>query len=117
MGFVFQFYDLIPSLTVLHESARGGGWPGEPLVEIGDPQELEVGVDLLSADAVRVAPDPRVLLAQWGGEVPLEGRVRRVERGPHNGLEVEVRSGLETGEQMVRYPSPRGAEDVRVEPR
>lgn len=185
-------------LRVPHESARVVP-AGEPLLEIGDPQQLEVVVDLLSADAVRAEPGQRVLLEQWGGEVPLEGRVRRVEpygftkvsalgieeqrvnviidllsppeawrrlgdgyrvearivlwedervrklplsalfrqgehwavfavengvartrrveRGPHNGLEVEILSGLESGEQVVRYPSPRVAEGVRVEPR
>jgi HlyD family secretion protein len=52
---------------------------GEPLVEVGDPRNLEVVSDLLSTDAVRVAPDARVLIVQWGGERELEARVRRVE--------------------------------------
>jgi HlyD family secretion protein len=52
---------------------------GEPLLEIGDPQQLEVVADLLSTDAVRVAPGNRVLIEQWGGKHPLEARVRRVE--------------------------------------
>ena len=52
---------------------------GTPLVEIGDPQRLEVVADLLSADAVRVAPGAEVLLEQWGGGAALPGCVRRVE--------------------------------------
>ena len=52
---------------------------GEPLVEIGDPTRLEVVADLLSTDAVRVAPGALVLLEQWGGAHPIAGRVRRVE--------------------------------------
>jgi len=52
---------------------------GEALVEIGDPRDLELVVDLLSADAVKVAPGQRVIVEGWGGELPLEGRVRRVE--------------------------------------
>ena len=52
---------------------------GEPLVEIGDPGRLEVVADLLSTDAVRVSPGAPVLIEQWGGGYPLEGRVRRVE--------------------------------------
>lgn len=52
---------------------------GEPLLEIGDPADLEVVADLLSTDAVQVEPGARVLLEQWGGQVPIEARVRRVE--------------------------------------
>jgi HlyD family secretion protein len=53
--------------------------PGEPLLEIGDPAALEVEVDVLSSDAVRIAPGMRVLFERWGESEPLEGRVRRVE--------------------------------------
>jgi HlyD family secretion protein len=53
--------------------------PGEPLIEVGDPSQLEVVADLLSTDAVAVRPAARVLIEQWGGGHPLEGRVRRVE--------------------------------------
>jgi len=52
---------------------------GDPLLEIGDPRQLEIVVDLLSLDAVRVQPGARVLVEQWGGDRSLEGRVRRVE--------------------------------------
>ena len=52
---------------------------GTPLVEIGDPRDLEIVVDLLSSDAVSVAAGQRVLIERWGGETVLEGRVRLVE--------------------------------------
>jgi HlyD family secretion protein len=52
---------------------------GAPLVEIGDPRDLEVVVDLLSTDAVNAAPGQRVIIERWGGEAALEGRVRLVE--------------------------------------
>lgn len=52
---------------------------GEPLLEIGDPESLEVVSDLLSTDAVRVAPGDEVSIEQWGGDHPLTGRVRLVE--------------------------------------
>ncbi len=52
---------------------------GEPLVEVGDPAELEIVSDLLSTDAVRVRPGQRVIIDQWGGAEPLAGVVRRVE--------------------------------------
>lgn len=52
---------------------------GSPLVEIGDPRDLEIVVDLLSPDAVRVEPGQRVIVERWGGDDPLAGRVRLVE--------------------------------------
>lgn len=65
-------------LRVINESERTVQ-PGEALVEVGDPTKLEVVVDLLSAEAVRVRAGQRVLIDAWGGERPLEGVVRRVE--------------------------------------
>lgn len=52
---------------------------GDPLLEIGDPGQLEIVVDLLSVDAVRVKPGARVLIEQWGGDHPLDATVRRIE--------------------------------------
>ena len=52
---------------------------GQPLIEIGDPRSLEVEVDLLSSEAVRVGPGTRVEFDRWGGERPLLGEVKRVE--------------------------------------
>jgi len=202
-------------LRVVRESA-GVVQPGEPLLEIGDPRDLEIVVDLLSADAVRVEKGQEVLIEQWGGGDLLHGRVRRVEpygftkisalgieeqrvnvviefadppekwqrlghgyrvetrivlwrgddvvkvplsalfrahsanghggagagsradqaadwavfveekgkarlrpvsRGHHNGLEVEVTSGLDTGTRVVLHPSDRVADGVGVESR
>jgi len=53
---------------------------GEPLLEIGNTDSLEVRVDVLSEDAVRISPGMQVMLEQWGGEAPLEATVSRVER-------------------------------------
>ncbi len=52
---------------------------GTPLLELGAPSDLEVEVDVLSSDAVAIQPGDRVLLERWGGERPLEGRVRLIE--------------------------------------
>jgi len=65
-------------LRVLHES-EGVVEAGQPLVEIGDPRDLEIVSDLLSAEAVKIVPGQRVIIDDWGGEPPLAGRVRRVE--------------------------------------
>lgn len=53
--------------------------PGKQLLEIGDPNDLEIEVDVLSSDAVKIAPAARVILEHWGGEKPLLGQVRLVE--------------------------------------
>jgi HlyD family secretion protein len=52
---------------------------GEPILEIGDPTQLEIRVDVLSQDAVRIRPGQPILVKHWGGEEPLAGWVRRVE--------------------------------------
>jgi HlyD family secretion protein len=53
--------------------------PGAPIVEIGDPRDLEIVVDVLSTDAVEIRPAAEVVIENWGGEGVLQGRVRRVE--------------------------------------
>ncbi len=65
-------------LTIERESA-GPVAAGTPLLAIGDPQALEVAVDVLSTDAVSIAPGMRVWLDRWGGPELLEARVRRIE--------------------------------------
>lgn len=65
-------------LRVLQESAAVVT-AGTPLLELGDPLDLEAEVDVLSRDAVKIHPGARVLLEHWGGEEPLVGRVRLVE--------------------------------------
>lgn len=52
---------------------------GDPLVELGDPRALEVEVDVLSSDAVRISPGTPVEFLRWGGDAPLRGVVRVVE--------------------------------------
>jgi HlyD family secretion protein len=193
-------------LRIVRESA-GVVQPGDALVEIGDPRDLEIVVDVLSADAVRVEAGQEVLIEDWGGPGTLHGRVHLVEpygftkvsalgieeqrvnvivrfsdppdewqrlghgyrvearivlwrgdqviklplsalfrasdgapsriadaaadwavfveqkgrarlrpvtRGHHNGLEVEILSGLEPGERVVLHPSDRVSDGVRI---
>lgn len=52
---------------------------GTPLVELGDPSDLEVEVDVLSSDGVLIQRGSKVIFERWGGEAPLHGRVRLVE--------------------------------------
>jgi HlyD family secretion protein len=64
-------------LRVIQES-EGVVQTGTPLLEIGDPQALEIVVDVLTSDAVEIRPGGRATIDRWGGE-PLLARVRLVE--------------------------------------
>jgi HlyD family secretion protein len=52
---------------------------GTPLIELSNPSNLEVLIELLSTDAVKVKPDALVLIERWGGDTTLHARVRLVE--------------------------------------
>ena len=52
---------------------------GEPVMEIGDLEDLEVRIDVLSQDAVKIEPGQRVIIEHWGGEEEITAFVRRVE--------------------------------------
>lgn len=52
--------------------------PGTPILEVGNAGNLEIAVDLLSRDAVRVQEGSEALITSWGGP-PITARVQRVE--------------------------------------
>lgn len=64
-------------LKIVQES-EGMVQPGAPLVEIGDPLDLQVVADLLSTDAVQIRPGAAVRIDGWGGPT-LQGKVTRVD--------------------------------------
>lgn len=92
-------------LKVEHES-EGTVQAGQPLLDIGDPDALEVDVELLSTDAVKITPKSRVIIEHWGGEKPLQGVVRVVEPAGYTKV-----SALGVEEQRVHvivdFTSPR----------
>lgn len=63
----------------VQQKSAGVVQAGAPLLEVGDPTALEVVVDLLTTDAVRIVPGTPVAIEGWGGDRPLAGRVRRIE--------------------------------------
>ena len=65
-------------LHVFQESERPVS-AGTPLLDAGDPADLEVVIELLSRDGAALTAGTRVELEQWGGPKPLEARVRLVE--------------------------------------
>lgn len=83
-------------LTVAEHSARPVQ-TGAPLLTIGNLESLEIELDLLSSDAVRVPPDARAVIERWGGEGVLEARLRRIEPAAFTRV-----SALGIEEQRVR---------------
>lgn len=82
-------------LRVLQESESVVA-QGAPVLEIGDPGDLEVVAELLSSDAARIAEGAPALIDAWGDGPALRGRVRQVE--PYGFLKV---SALGVEEQRV----------------
>lgn len=79
-----------------HRESEAVVGPGEPLLSVGDPADLEVVADFLSADAVRIAAGQPAVVEQWGETEPLRAVVRRVE--PHGVTKI---SALGVEEQRV----------------
>jgi HlyD family secretion protein len=52
---------------------------GEPLLIVGDAADLEIVIDFLSTEAVKIKPGMPVLIEGWGGDQPLQATVRLVE--------------------------------------
>ncbi len=94
-------------LKLQHES-EGAVSAGQPLLEIGNPETLEVEVDVLSTHAVKIAPGSKVILDRWGGDQPVQGSVRVVEPSGFTKI-----SALGVEEQRVHvivdFVSPREA--------
>ncbi|NJN11202.1 MAG: HlyD family efflux transporter periplasmic adaptor subunit [Richelia sp. RM2_1_2] len=65
-------------LRVVQESARFVQ-AGDPLLEVGNAAQLELVVDILSTDAVKVKPGASIQIEHWGGDQPLQAKVRYVE--------------------------------------
>lgn len=61
-----------------YRCCEGSVAAGDPILELGRLDDLEIQVDLLSMDAVRLRPGMAVRITGWGGE-PLAGSVRRIE--------------------------------------
>ncbi len=83
-------------LKRLHESEKVVT-PGTTLLEIGDTADIEIVVELLSTDAVKVQPGAAVAVSGWGGNRILPARVRRIEPGGFTKV-----SALGIDEQRVR---------------
>jgi HlyD family secretion protein len=63
----------------VYRESEGAVNIGEPLMDIGNAKNLEVRVEVLSSDAVKIKEGTRVLFKRWGNDEPLTGQVRLVE--------------------------------------
>jgi HlyD family secretion protein len=66
-------------VTKLHHESATTVMPGAPLIEIADTAQLEAVIDVLSSDALRIAPGAAVQLAAGPGVTPIAARVVRIE--------------------------------------
>ena len=66
------------ALRILEPSERVVA-AGTPILVVGDLKHLEVVMEMLSSEAVNVAPGMAATIEEWGGDRPLPARVRRVE--------------------------------------
>lgn len=80
----------------VNQQSEGLVQAGTPLLELGDPGDLEVVVDLLTEDAAQVSPGTPATLANWGGPQLLQARVRLVEPAAYTKI-----SALGVEEQRV----------------
>ncbi|KUG22616.1 putative rnd efflux membrane fusion protein [hydrocarbon metagenome] len=63
----------------VYRESEGAVNVGEPLIDIGDVKNLEVRVEVLSSDAVKIKKGTPVLFKRWGKDEPLTGVVRLIE--------------------------------------
>jgi HlyD family secretion protein len=54
---------------------------GQPLLELGNPAQIEIEVEALSTDAVKLRPGMAAKVLRWGGEGELPAQVTRIEPG------------------------------------
>lgn len=82
-------------LRLLQESAVIVA-PGSPLIEVGDPADLEVVAEFLSQDALQLRAGARAWIENWGGDTPIPARISRIEPFAHTKI-----SALGVDEQRV----------------
>ncbi len=66
-------------VLTIYERSENVVQPAAPLIDLGDPHQMELVVDYLSNVAVSIEAGQRAFIDGWGGSKPLNARVRRVE--------------------------------------
>ncbi len=78
---VYVFTPINGNIFRIYRESEGAVNVGEPLLDIGNSKNLEVRVEVLSSDAVKIKSGTAVFFKRWGGEGTLAGTVRIVEPG------------------------------------
>src|SRR5690606_28051431 len=100
----------------VHEQSERVVPAGTPLIDVGDASGIEVVVDVLSTDAVRIRPGAAMRILDWGGNSTIDGQVRLVEPAAFTEI-----SALGVEEQRVNVvgdlidPPPQLGDGYRVE--
>lgn len=63
----------------VYRDSEGVVSAGAPLMDVGDPDQMEVLLDMLTTDAAQVKVGGMAELTNWGGPTALQARVRRIE--------------------------------------
>lgn len=79
---------------------------GAPLMEIGNPKNLEVVAETDATDAAKIRPGQRAVLIPAGGEGTLEGRVRRIEAGAAPDAAAEADKQPQRALVVVEFADP-----------
>jgi HlyD family secretion protein len=100
----------------IHEKSEKVVPAGTPLFDVGDPGSIEIVIDVLSSDAVKVTAGQRVLIDEWGGPNTLHATVKRKEPAAFTKV-----SALGIEEKRVNIialldsPEPRLGDNFRVQ--
>jgi len=100
----------------IHEKSEKVVPAGTPLFDVGDPGSIEIVIDVLSSDAVKVTAGQRVLIDEWGGPSTLHATVKRKEPAAFTKV-----SALGIEEKRVNIialldsPEPRLGDNFRVQ--
>jgi HlyD family secretion protein len=81
----------------MHRDSEGPVAAGAPLLDVAEPQQTEVVVELLTSDAASLPTQATARLSHWGGEPDLAARLRRIEPGAYTKV-----SALGVEEQRVK---------------
>ena len=81
----------------LHRDSEGPIAAGAPILDLGDPGQLEIVTELLTEDAAALPAQARATLDHWGGQGQLRAHLSRVEPGAFTKV-----SALGVEEQRVK---------------
>lgn len=76
---VTLFSPINGTVLAVHARSEQTVGPGTVIAELGDTAQLEIVVDLLSADAVRLVPGTRAEIIEWGDERLLSATLRKID--------------------------------------